>query len=137
VFDYYNSVSKITKREKCFNQTVIITLMQTDGRLIEHVEGSYEARTELRDVLENLKKAGIGNAEFDLSIARGFDYYTGVVFEVFDVSPQNNRALFGGGRYDDLVGIFGVEKVPGMGFGMGDVTIRDFLETHNLLPEYQ
>jgi histidyl-tRNA synthetase len=45
--------------------------------------------------------------------------------------------LFGGGRYDDLVGIFGVEKVSGVGFGMGDVTIRDFLETYSLLPEYQ
>jgi histidyl-tRNA synthetase len=67
---------------------------------------------------------------------RGFDYYTGVVFEMYDTNPKNSRALFGGGRYDDLVGIFGVEKVSGIGFGWGDVTTRDFLETYNLLPEY-
>ena len=65
---------------------------------------------------------------------RGFDYYTGTVFEMYDTNPKNPRALFGGGRYDDLVGIFGVEKVSGIGFGWGDVTTRDFLETYNLLP---
>jgi histidyl-tRNA synthetase len=116
---------------------IFLQILETGNLGLIMEDKASPEKTELRDVLENLKKAGIGNAEFDLSIARGFDYYTGVVFEVFDVSPENNRALFGGGRYDDLVGIFGVEKVPGMGFGMGDVTIRDFLETHNLLPEYQ
>ena len=58
------------------------------------------------------------------------------MFEIYDVNPKNPRALFGGGRYDDLVGIFGVEKVSGIGFGWGDVTTRDFLETYGLLPEY-
>jgi histidyl-tRNA synthetase len=43
--------------------------------------------------------------------------------------------MFGGGRYDGLVGIFGVEPVPTVGFGMGDVTIKDFIETHKLLPK--
>jgi histidyl-tRNA synthetase len=87
--------------------------------------------------LAGLKAAGISNFVYDPTLVRGFDYYTGVVFEVFDCSPVNNRSVFGGGRYDDLVGIFGVEKVPGVGFGAGDVTIRDFLETHSLLPEYR
>ena len=67
---------------------------------------------------------------------RGFDYYTGTVFEVFDTNPVNSRSLFGGGRYDDLVAVFGAEKVPGVGFGMGDVTIRDYMETYDLLPKY-
>jgi len=91
----------------------------------------------LQKVFMALQQAGIKNFAFDPTLVRGFDYYTGTVFEIFDTSPLNNRALFGGGRYDDLVGIFGVEKVPGVGFGMGDVTIRDFLETHSLLPAYQ
>lgn len=91
----------------------------------------------LQKVFKALEEAGIKNFVFDPTLVRGFDYYTGTVFEIFDTSPINNRALFGGGRYDDLVGIFGVEKVPGVGFGMGDVTIRDFLETHSLLPAYQ
>jgi histidyl-tRNA synthetase len=69
----------------------------------------------------------------DRSIARGFDYYTGTVFEVFDTDPENNRSMLGGGRYDNLTGMFGDEAISGIGFGMGDVTMRDFLETHNLL----
>ncbi|MBL8030582.1 MAG: histidine--tRNA ligase [Candidatus Doudnabacteria bacterium] len=96
-----------------------------------------EGGKQVKELFEKLNKLGINNLVFDFSIVRGFDYYTGTVFEVYDTSPENNRALFGGGRYDDLVGIFGVEKVPGIGFGMGDVTMRDFLETHALMPEYK
>lgn len=73
---------------------------------------------------------------FDPTIVRGFDYYTGVVFEVFDTNPKNTRSLFGGGRYDKLLSIFGVPDLSGFGFGMGDVTIRDFLEVHKLLPKH-
>lgn len=87
------------------------------------------------DLLELLKNSGIGNAKFDITIMRGFDYYTGIVFEVFDTDPQNNRAMFGGGRYDGLIGLFGVEPLPTVGFGMGDVTLQNFLESHNLLPQ--
>lgn len=89
----------------------------------------------LRTVMEKLGEYGIRNAAYDPTVMRGFDYYTGAVFEVFDTHPLNNRSLFGGGRYDDLVGLFGVEKVSGVGFGMGDVTIRDFLETRDLVPQ--
>ena len=84
-----------------------------------------------------LSAKGIKNVKFRSTLARGFDYYTGAVFEVFDTNPKNPRSVLGGGRYDDLVGIFGVEKVFGIGFGAGDVTTRDFLETYGLLPEYK
>lgn len=90
---------------------------------------------ELRDVIETLKSQGIENCVFDPTLMRGFDYYTGIVFEVFDLNPINNRSLFGGGRYDNLVDLFGVESVPAVGFGMGDVTIQDYLETYNLIPK--
>jgi histidyl-tRNA synthetase len=83
----------------------------------------------------NLRKYGIENAIIDATIARGFDYYTGMVFEVFDTNPENKRSMFGGGRYDNLVGQYGTEEVPAVGFAMGDVTARDFLETHGLLPD--
>ena len=92
---------------------------------------------ELKQLLQKLNDAGLTNAVFDAALMRGFDYYTGIVFEVFDVSPDNNRSLFGGGRYDGLVGLFGVEPVPTAGFGMGDVVLADFLETHGLLPALQ
>jgi histidyl-tRNA synthetase len=71
----------------------------------------------------------------DPLIVRGFDYYTSTVFEVFDTNPANRRSLFGGGRYDNLVGLYSPKEVPGFGFGMGDVTIIDFLNTHGLLPK--
>ncbi len=74
------------------------------------------------------------NAVFDLTLMRGFDYYTNIVFEVFDNHPDNNRSMFGGGRYDGLVAEFGVKPVPTVGFGMGDVTLQNFLTGHGLLP---
>lgn len=72
---------------------------------------------------------------YDPLIVRGFDYYTSTVFEVFDRNPVNSRSLFGGGRYSDLVGMFANQRIPGFGFGMGDVTLFDFLQTYELLPE--
>ena len=73
---------------------------------------------------------------FDFGIIRGLDYYTGTVFEVFDNAPENNRAMFGGGRYDNLVGLFVKNaRISGVGYGMGDVTLENFLVTHNLIPD--
>ena len=92
---------------------------------------------EVEILLGKLREAEIKNVEFAPDLVRGFDYYTGIVFEIYDNHPQNNRALFGGGRYDDLLDIFGEEKVPAVGFGMGDVTIKDFLETYHLMPKYK
>jgi histidyl-tRNA synthetase len=90
---------------------------------------------QLQWLLKTLDEQGIHNAHFDPTLMRGFDYYTGIVFEVFDTDPENNRSMFGGGRYDGLVGLFGVEPVPTVGFGMGDVTLRNFVESHGLLPK--
>ena len=72
----------------------------------------------------------------DPFLTRGFDYYTGMVFEVYDTNPENNRSIFGGGRYDNLLEIFDAEKVPAVGFGMGDVPIKNFLEVRGLIPQY-
>ncbi|MHB8710605.1 MAG: histidine--tRNA ligase [Minisyncoccota bacterium] len=83
-----------------------------------------------------LKARGVNNVVFDPSITRGFDYYTGMVFEVYDTSPANPRALFGGGRYDNLISLFsgkGGEAIPAVGFALGDVTLADFLDTHSLV----
>lgn len=90
---------------------------------------------ELEKLMELLKTSGVSEAVFDTSIVRGMDYYTDIVFEVFDADPKNTRSMFGGGRYDGLVGLFGVEPVPTVGFGMGDVTLQNFLEAHKLLPK--
>jgi histidyl-tRNA synthetase len=96
-----------------------------------------EQAQELAGVISKLNEAGISNVKFDPSIMRGFDYYTDIVFEVFDLNPENNRSMLGGGRYDGLVGLFGVDPVPTVGFGWGDVTLENFLEGHGLLPKLQ
>ncbi len=106
------------------------SLNKLPGQLKEH-----SSVKQLQKLLTMLEDVQITNAQFDVTLMRGFDYYTDIVFEVFDTHPDNNRSMFGGGRYDGLVGLFGVEPVPTVGFGMGDVTLQNFLETHELLPE--
>ncbi len=93
--------------------------------------------SELLSLFDSLNRMGLGPfCVFDFGIIRGLDYYTGTVFEVFDEAPENNRAMFGGGRYDNLVGLFVKNaKVSGVGFGFGDVTLENFLVTHKLIPE--
>lgn len=99
-------------------------------------DGATDGERELRELFALLREAGLDKfCEFDFTIVRGLDYYTGTIFEVYDVSPENRRALFGGGRYDDLVGLFKKAKVPGIGFGFGDVTFQNFLEIHNCVPQ--
>jgi histidyl-tRNA synthetase len=95
-----------------------------------------EPPAEIQKMLAEFRAVNINNIVFDPAIVRGFDYYTGMVFEVFDTHPDNNRALFGGGHYDNLTELFDDEAVTGVGFGMGDVTIHNFLEVRGLLPPY-
>lgn len=96
---------------------------------------SHESVLQMSNLLELSIQAGITNIKFDISLMRGFDYYTDIVFEVFDKHPENNRSMFGGGRYDGLVAQFGVEPLPTVGFGMGDATLYNFLVLHELLPK--
>jgi len=84
--------------------------------------------------LATLEDLGYGDwLEFNPAVIRGFDYYDGLVFEVFDNSPENNRAMFGGGRYNGLAEIFGVKNFPATGVAPGDETTRLFLESWKLL----
>lgn len=111
-----------------------------NAQSIEELPTSVQSTDAAKKVVKLLNLAstsGIRNIRFDMSIMRGFDYYTDIVFEVFDTNPDNNRAMFGGGRYDGLVGLFGVAPVATVGFGMGDVTLQNFLESNALLPVLQ
>ncbi len=85
-------------------------------------------------LIQRLHARGVTSATFSPTIARGFDYYTGMVFEVFDTSGENASSITGGGRYDNLVELYGSEPVPCVGFGMGVERVQLFLETHNLIP---
>jgi histidyl-tRNA synthetase len=89
----------------------------------------------VKDIMDILLASDVTNAVYEPSVVRGIEYYNDIVFEVFDNDPQNARALFGGGRYDGLIEIFGVDHLPVVGFGMGDVSLNNFLQTHNLLPQ--
>lgn len=93
-----------------------------------------EGIIEVKELIEKLEKLGITNTVFAQDLMRGFDYYTGIIFEVFDKNPENKRAVLGGGRYDELLAIFDKEVVPAVGFGVGDVVIKDMLETYGLIP---
>jgi len=106
-------------------------------KTIEHMPEVIRQETaalEVYHLIHTLKQNRITNVKFDMGIMRGFDYYTGIVFEIFDENPDNNRSMLGGGRYDGLVGLFGVEPVPTVGFGFGDVTLENFMRGHNLMP---
>ena len=98
---------------------------------------AHESLISLESLMNHLKNIGITNCFFDISLMRGFDYYTDIVFEVFDTNPENKRSIMGGGRYDGLVGLFGVNPVSTVGFGLGDVVLLDFLNTHGLLPKIE
>lgn len=90
---------------------------------------------EVQELFTLLEHAGVKSAIFDITLMRGLDYYTGMVFEVFDTHPENSRALFGGGRYDGLVGLFGADPISAVGMAPGGTMMENFLQVHNLLPE--
>ncbi|MFX0011616.1 MAG: His/Gly/Thr/Pro-type tRNA ligase C-terminal domain-containing protein, partial [Candidatus Hermodarchaeota archaeon] len=71
---------------------------------------------------------------FSSGTVRGLDYYTGIIYEVFDTGKENMRSIFGGGRYDDLLSMFSDEKITGTGFGMGILMFSLFLKTYDLIP---
>lgn len=136
-----NTQDSITRLNDRFHK-ITVEEYKNELKAIVNDTGAVEAIYKLvsggdgsdtNQVVDGLKELGILNVKIDRSIARGFNYYTGTIFEIFDVSRENNRALLGGGRYDNLTEMFGGEAISGIGFGMGDVTMRDFLETHNLL----
>ena len=135
-----NMISAITRlndrKNKIDAQTYRTELkaITGDGLMVEKIIMMLDHSDEQTDIVIGLSELGITNVVFNKNLARGFDYYTGTIFEIFDVSGENNRSLLGGGRYDNLTSMFSDEPISGIGFGMGDVTMRDFLETHKLLP---
>ncbi|MHA1491780.1 MAG: histidine--tRNA ligase [Promethearchaeota archaeon] len=91
---------------------------------------------ELVNLESLIKEAGLSDyCSFSSSVVRGLDYYTGIVFEVYDTGMENRRAIFGGGRYDDLLSLFSDEPLSGIGFGMGVLMLTLFLKTYDLIPE--
>lgn len=143
---------KIPRSEFSAKIDALLTSQQRENRLEERLSKllhtkeiaelpeesqSHPVVVELTNLITLAKQDNISNLVFDITLMRGFDYYTDIVFEVFDMHADNNRSMFGGGRYDGLVAQFGVEPVPTVGFGMGDATLYNFLLLHDLMPELQ
>ncbi len=94
---------------------------------LEEIEVKSEGLEELKELFSILKKYKVSKyVELDLGVMRGFDYYTGTIFEAFDRKGKF-RAIAGGGRYDNLAG------VPGVGYAMGDIVLGLFVK--NKIPE--
>lgn len=91
---------------------------------------------EMTFVWNEVEKAGLNKGElvFDVSLARGLNYYTGAIFEVKAIGIQMG-SICGGGRYDDLTGIFGYKGVSGVGISFGADRIFEVLSELNLFPE--
>ncbi len=139
---------KITEQD--FEEQAAIILGENAPEQIPKIKQIIDARTiealpeelqtsasldEIRAVFAGLEKQGVVSAVFDATLMRGLDYYTGTVFEAFDTHPDNSRSLFGGGRYDGLVGMFGAEPLSAVGMAPGNTMIENFLTVHDLLPD--
>jgi histidyl-tRNA synthetase len=96
----------------------------------------WERSTDLVRLFSSLKVMGVSEyIKFNPEVVRGLDYYTGIVFEAFDLSGDVPRAIMGGGRYNNLLAAVGGEPLPATGFALGDVVITLILESKSLLPK--
>lgn len=113
------------------NQAVIKAV----DSIVSHSEIGAKGIEELTTVLTMIDQLGLANAklEFDPSLARGLNYYTGAIFEV-KANGVNIGSICGGGRYDDLTGIFGMKNLSGVGISFGADRIYDVLEELSLFP---
>ena len=129
-------VRKTIKDERNADTIISFTsCSDPDAPWLAEAAGGSKAYVEIVRFRGMLKDAGILEAQFEACVVRGLDYYTGIVFEVMDSGGINRRAICGGGRYDNLVGMFGGQKVTGVGFGLGLLTLELFLETYGLIPD--
>lgn len=105
------------------------------AKVLEQSETGLKGVEELRYIFGVLNRVGIENeVQFDLTLARGLNYYTGAIFEVKSLDVQIG-SITGGGRYDNLTGIFGLPGISGVGISFGADRIFDVLNALDLYPE--
>lgn len=118
-----------------FEQTCRLKYRAGDLAKMKEQIGGDEDLHELDALDAQLHAFGIAEwCEYDLGIVRGLAYYTGTVFEVHEASGME-RAIAGGGRYDQLISLFNGPATPAVGFGMGDVVITNVLADKGLVPK--
>ena len=109
--------------------------LDTISRMLASSEIGLKGVEEARFILSTLKSAGLQNEiQLDLTLARGLNYYTGSIFEVKALDMPMG-SITGGGRYDNLTGIFGMPGLSGVGFSFGADRIYDVLNALNLYPK--
>ena len=141
--DVSNLVDRRTKMEPAkwdaYGLELGLTQTQLDG--LKDILGNFDLwkkSDELTRLFAALDVLGVSEyVKFDPNIMRGLLYYTGTVFEAFDTSGSVKRAIFGGGRYDNLLADVGGQPISGVGFAMGDVVIGIILQEAGLLPEFE
>lgn len=114
------------------------TKLQTISALLGNIEEGKQGIDELNYVVTNIQKLKGENSinlSIDFTLARGLNYYTGIIFEAKAPSSVKMGSIGGGGRYDDLTGLFGVPNIAGVGISFGVDRIYDVLEELNLFPE--
>ncbi|HEX8677139.1 MAG TPA: HisS family protein, partial [Segetibacter sp.] len=102
--------------------------------LVVHIETGKKGIEEIEFILNFLPSSIIQQLSTDFTLARGLNYYTGIIFEIKAKGVQMG-SIGGGGRYDDLTGLFGVPNVPGVGISFGVDRIYDVMEELKLFPE--
>jgi len=114
----------------------IPAILEKIEEVIAISEPGMEGLADLSKILDILNKydSKFSNLVIDPSLARGLSYYTGTIFEV-TLDDGSMGSLSGGGRYDDLTGVFGVPGIPGTGFSLGVDRIYDVMEARDLFPE--
>ena len=109
--------------------------LETMEGLLQISEIGKKGLDETRFILNTLKAVGLKNeVQLDLSLARGLNYYTGAIFEVKALDTPMG-SITGGGRYDNLTGIFGMSGLSGVGISFGADRIYDVLNTLDLYPK--
>ena len=105
--------------------------------LLQNSEEGTKGVAELRYIIESIAELGLQTAQLsiDVTLARGLNYYTGAIFEVSAPEGVSMGSIGGGGRYDDLTGIFGLKNVSGVGISFGLDRIYLVLEELNLFPK--
>lgn len=138
IFKIIDKKAKVTERdfvemlrEKKLEQNQISSLLD-----ILNNKNAFKSSPWLTGIIELVEKMGLAEfVDFDPTIVRGLDYYTRTVFEGWDVKGEF-RSIWGGGRYDNLTAeVGGREKIPGVGFAMGDMVILEVLKANNKYPD--
>jgi histidyl-tRNA synthetase len=112
-------------------------LIQKVESILGHIPEGAKGIEELKYIFSKIEKLGLTSSQlrFDLSLARGLNYYTGAIFEVVPRTEAQVGSICGGGRYDDLTGIFGMPGLSGVGISFGADRIYDLLEATGKFPE--